>query len=77
MKDKTDSIDEKILDAVLQALKSPKQYSLDNESISNYTPDELAKIISMARKLKAEASPTASRSPFRVSVQNCNSTFEE
>lgn len=75
--EKQRTIDDEILEAVLNALASPSQYVLDNESITSRSPEELASLISMARKLKAEASPTASRSPFRVSVQNCNSTYSE
>lgn len=75
--EKQKTIDDEILEAVLNALASPSQYVLDNESITSRSPEELASLISMARKLKAEASPTASRSPFRVSVQNCNSTYSE
>lgn len=71
------TIDQKILDAVLKALASPKTYALDGESISGYTPDELAKLISMARRLKGEAVPSTGRTPFRISVQNCNSTYLE
>jgi len=71
--------DQKMLDAVLKALASPKSYSLDGESISGYTPDELAKLISMARQLKGEQSPVpqSGRSPFKVSVQSANSTYSE
>lgn len=75
--EKQKTIDAQVLEAVLNALSSPSQYVLDNESITSRSPEELASLISMARKLKAEASPTASRSPFRVSVQNCNSTYSE
>lgn len=72
-------IDNELLKAVMKALSSPRSYSLDGESIVGYTPDELAKLISMARQLKGEQSPVpqSGRSPFRVSVQSANSTYSE
>jgi len=75
--EKQKTIDAQVLEAVLNALASPSQYVLDGESITSRSPEELASLISMARKLKAESSPSRSRSPFRVSVQNCNSTYKE
>ena len=71
------TIDRALLEAVLQALSSPKSYSLDGEAIENHSPEELARLISMVRQLKGESSPATSRSPFRVSVQNCNTTYDE
>ena len=71
------TIDQKMLDAVLKALASPKSYSLDGESISGYTPDELAKLISMARRLQPVPPAGRPAAPFRVAVQNCNSTYTE
>lgn len=78
LQDKTDkSVDERILDAVFKAIGSPRSYSLDGEAIENLSPDELARLISMARRLKAESSPTGARTPFRIFVQNCNTTYDE
>ena len=68
--------DARLLQAILDALASPSAYTLDGESISNRTPEELARLIAMARALSAKSAATP-RAPFRVAVQNCNRTHLE
>lgn len=61
-----DSTDKSILEALLKRLNSPKSYSLDGESITMDTPEDIAKLMRMVRQ--ADGDRKQSSSPFKVSV---------
>ena len=61
-----DDTDKSILEALLKRLSSPKQYSMDGESITMDTPDDIAKIIRMLKHEEEGQKPKTS--PFRIAV---------
>ena len=61
-----DSTDKSILEALLKRLNSPKQYSIDGESITMDTPEDIAKLMRMVRQ--ADGDRKQGPSPFRISV---------
>ena len=61
-----DDTDKSILEALLKRLSSPKQYSMDGESITMDTPDDIAKLIRMLKQEQEGQKPKAS--PFRIAV---------
>ena len=61
-----ESTDKSILEALLKRLNSPKQYTMDGESITMDTPEDIAKLMRMVRQ--ADGDRRQSPSPFRVSV---------
>ena len=60
------STDKSILEALLKRLNSPKQYTMDSESITMDTPEDIAKLMRMVRQ--ADGDRRQSPSPFKVSV---------
>ena len=61
-----ESTDKSILEALLKRLNSPKSYSMDGESITMDTPEDIAKLMRMVRQ--ADGDRRQSPSPFKVSV---------
>lgn len=61
-----DSTDKSILEALLKRLNSPKSYTMDSESITMDTPEDIAKLLRMVRQ--ADGDRKQSPSPFKVSV---------
>lgn len=61
-----DSTDKSILEALLKRLNSPKQYTMDGESITMDTPEDIAKLMRMV--MQADGDRKQSPSPFKVSV---------
>ena len=61
-----ESTDKSILEALLKRLNSPKQYTLDGESITMDTPEDIAKLMRMVRQ--ADGDRKQSPSPFKISV---------
>ena len=61
-----ESTDKSILEALLKRLNSPKQYTMDSESITMDTPEDIAKLMRMVRQ--ADGDRKQSPSPFRISV---------
>lgn len=61
-----ESTDKSILEALLKRLNSPRQYTMDGESITMDTPEDIAKLMRMVRQ--ADGDRMRSPSPFRVSV---------
>ena len=61
-----ESTDKSILDALLKRLNSPKQYTMDGESITMDTPEDIAKLMRMIRQ--AEGAGTKNASPFKIAV---------
>ena len=61
-----ESTDKSILEALLKRLNSPKQYSIDGESITMDTPEDIAKLMRMVRQ--ADGDRKQSPSPFKISV---------
>ena len=61
-----ESTDKSILEALLKRLNSPKQYTMDGESITMDTPEDIAKLMRMVRQ--ADGDRRQSPSPFKVSV---------
>ena len=61
-----ESTDKSILEALLKRLNSPKSYSMDGESITMDTPEDIAKLMRMVRQ--ADGDRRQSPSPFRISV---------
>ena len=61
-----ESTDKSILEALLKRLNSPKQYTMDGESITMDTPEDIAKLMRMVRQ--ADGDGRQSPSPFRISV---------
>ena len=61
-----ESTDKSILEALLKRLNSPKSYTMDGESITMDTPEDIAKLMRMVRQ--ADGDRRQSPSPFRVSV---------
>lgn len=61
-----ESTDKSILEALLKRLNSPKSYSMDGESITMDTPEDIAKLLRMVRQ--ADGDRRQSPSPFKVSV---------
>lgn len=66
-----ESTDKSILDALLKRLNSPKQYTMDGESITMDSPEDIAKMLRMIRQ--AEGAGTKNASPFKIAVCNNNS----
>ena len=61
-----ESTDKSILEALLKRLNSPKSYTMDGESITMDTPEDIAKLMRMVRQ--ADGDRRQSPSPFRISV---------
>ena len=61
-----ESTDKSILEALLKRLNSPKSYTMDGESITMDTPEDIAKLMRMVRQ--ADGDRKQSPSPFKVSV---------
>ena len=61
-----ESTDKSILEALLKRLNSPKSYTMDGESITMDTPEDIAKLMRMVRQ--ADGDRRQSPSPFKVSV---------
>ena len=61
-----ESTDKSILEALLKRLNSPKQYTMDGESITMDTPEDIAKLLRMVRQ--ADGDRRQSPSPFKISV---------
>ena len=61
-----DSTDKSILEALLKRLNSPKQYSMDGESITMDTPEDMAKLMRMIKQ--ADGDRKQNSSPFKISV---------
>ena len=61
-----ESTDKSILEALLKRLNSPKSYTMDGESITMDTPEDIAKLMRMVRQ--ADVDRKQSPSPFKVSV---------
>ena len=61
-----DDTDKSILEALLKRLNSPKQYTMDGESITMDTPDDIAKLIRMLKQEEEGQKPKTS--PFRIAV---------
>ena len=61
-----ESTDNSILEALLKRLNSPKSYTMDGESITMDTPEDIAKLMRMVRQ--ADGDRRQSPSPFKVSV---------
>lgn len=61
-----ESTDKSILEALLKRLNSPKIYTMDGESITMDTPEDIAKLMRMVRQ--ADGDRRQSPSPFKVSV---------
>jgi hypothetical protein len=66
----TEDTKKAIMEAIMKRMASPKQYTMDNESILMDTPDDLAKLIKM---LEATEEPKKSNSPFKIAVCKNNS----
>jgi hypothetical protein len=71
------SIEEKaqIIEAITKRMVSPKQYTLDGESITMDSPDDLAKLIKLLQQVDSDQNGKSKGSPFRVSVCRNNSTI--
>lgn len=61
-----DDTDKSILEALQKRLNSPKQYTMDGESITMDTPDDIAKLIRMLKQEEEGKKPKTS--PFRIAV---------
>ena len=61
-----DDTDKSILEALQKRLSSPKQYTMDGESITMDTPDDIAKLIRMLKQEEEGKKPKTS--PFRIAV---------
>lgn len=61
-----ESTDKSILEALLKRLNSPKSYTMDGESITMDTPEDIAKLLRMVRQ--ADGDRRQSPSPFRIAV---------
>ena len=61
-----------IIEAITKRMASPKQYSLDGESITMDTPEDLAKLIQLLQQAE-DAGTAPKRTPFRVAVCTPNS----
>ena len=61
-----ESTDKSILEALLKRLNSPKQYTMDGESITMDTPEDIAKLMRMVRQADGDRRPRPS--PFKGSV---------
>ena len=61
-----DDTDKSILEALLKRLNSPKSYTMDGESITMDTPDDIAKLIRMLKREEEGRRPKTS--PFRIAV---------
>ena len=61
-----ESTDKSILEALMKRLNSPKQYTMDGESITMDTPEDIAKLMRMVRQ--ADGDRRQSPYPFKVSV---------
>lgn len=61
-----DSTDKSILEALLKRLNSPKSYTMDGESITMDTPEDIAKLMRMVRQ--ADGDRKQSPSPLKISV---------
>lgn len=66
----TEETKKAIMEAILKRMASPKQYTMDGESITTDSPDDLAKLIKL---LEATEEPKKSNSPFKISVCKNNS----
>lgn len=68
-----DDTDKSILEALLKRLNSPKSYTMDGESITMDTPDDIAKLIRMLKQEEEGQKPKAS--PFRIAVCRNNAPY--
>ena len=68
-----DNTDKSILEALMKRLSSPKQYTMDSESITMDTPDDIAKLIRMLKQEQEGQKPKAS--PFRIAVCRNNAPY--
>ncbi len=71
------SIEEKaqLIDAITKRIASPKQYTMDSESITMDSADDLAKLIKLLKQVDTQDGIHSKGSPFRVSVCKNNSTI--
>ena len=62
-----ESTDKSILEALLKRLNSPKSYTMDGESITMDTPEDIAKLMRRVRQADGDRrhSPSPSKVPAR------------
>lgn len=66
-----ESTDKSIMEALLKRLNSPKSYTMDGESITMDSPEDIAKLLRMIKQ--ADGAGKQNSTQFKISVCNNNS----